>query len=112
MVANPALTGTRIRALREALRLDLVQFATLLGVAESSVRRWEARREEAPDIDHSAARILLVLVDQVDRRQTAEERAELQSTIAKALLIGGGLFALFLLLKAVFGDDNTPAAGN
>lgn len=106
MAKNPTLTGTKIRWLRNALALEVAQFATLLGVGDSTVRRWEARADEAPDIDEAAARILTVLVDQVERRKTTEERAAFQTAIAKALLVGGGLFAIFLVLKAVFADDD------
>lgn len=44
------MTGHEIKALRDALKLTQEQFARRIGCATSTLRRWEALRDEAPEM--------------------------------------------------------------
>jgi transcriptional regulator with XRE-family HTH domain len=76
--------------------LNQVQFAELLGVAASTVSRWERLAR----IDPMQARILeaIVILEARDAETWEQTCAELR----QALLIRGGLFALYRLLRRFF----------
>jgi DNA-binding XRE family transcriptional regulator len=48
MTAVQSWSGVEIRALREAKRMSLRDFAAHLGVSERMISRWEAGRENNP----------------------------------------------------------------
>lgn len=103
-------TGNAIRGLREALGMKSEQFAGLLGVHPSSLYRWEAKGDEAVRLDPMQLRILTVLRDELNRKPP-EARTEWGEALLSALLVGGGLFALFKVLEAVFTPPRTSARG-
>ena len=95
------MTGNEIKELRTELGMTSSAFATLLAVNPSTLYRWESEGEGEVKVDPNAARILAAL-----QQARAKGGAEaLKGTLGGALLIGGGLFALFKLLEYVFSDD-------
>ncbi|MCC7073229.1 MAG: helix-turn-helix domain-containing protein [Deltaproteobacteria bacterium] len=95
-----AVSGSDVRSLREELQLTTTDLATLLGVSNSTVRRWES--VPTAQVDAGSARVLAVLKDELAQKRGENERRAFKAAIMKALLVGGGLFALFVVLKAVF----------
>ena len=100
------MTGNRVRQLREDLGMTPGQFASLIGVHPSTLYRWEAAHEGQLRMDPMQLQLMTLLEREVAKRKSAEARSELGSAIVTALLVGGGMFALFKLLEAVFGDDD------
>lgn len=98
------MTGNEIKGLRTELGMTSSAFATLLGVNPSTLYRWESEGEGEVKVDPNAARILAAL--QQARATGGSET--LKTTLGGALLLGGGLFALFKLLEYVFSDDKAP----
>lgn len=95
--------ATNVKDLRQDLKLTVPQLATLLGVAPSTINRWES--STSASIDPSTARILLVLQSETTKRTSTTAKSELAEAIATALAIGGGLFALFIVLEHAFRKD-------
>lgn len=54
-------------------------------------------------------RLLVALREELGRKRP-DERVEWGKTLLAALVIGGGLFALFKLLEAVFADSPSARA--
>ncbi|MCA9635210.1 MAG: helix-turn-helix domain-containing protein [Myxococcales bacterium] len=99
-------TGDSIRALRETVGMTVDQFATLLGIHPATLYRWEAKGGEAVRLDPMQLRLLVALQEQAQKHQSEADRKDWAQTLLTALLIGGGLFALFKLLEAVFEKDS------
>src|SRR5579871_1746686 len=97
------MTGNRIRWLRTCLGLQPTAFASMLGVSDSTLYRWEQQRASEAKIDPMQRNLLAVIEREVDQR-TKKARAEFGEALGKAILLSGGLAALFILLKAVFGE--------
>lgn len=91
------MTGTEIRNLRQTFNLSQPQLAEVLGVSQGTVSRWERHADEIPPVDPGQARILRVLRDQTDNAEAVG------SDIATALMLGGGLRALYVTLRRHFG---------
>lgn len=100
------MTGNDIKGLRTELGMTSSAFATLLGVNPSTLYRWESEAEAEVKIDPNAARILAAL----QQARAAGGTETLKATLGGALLIGGGLFALFKLLEYLFSDDKAAKA--
>lgn len=92
------MTAAEIACIRTRMGLTQTQFAELLGVAASTVSRWERLAK----VDPMQARILEVigLLEVRDAEAWDQTCAELK----QALLVGGGLFALYRLLSVAFSD--------
>jgi transcriptional regulator with XRE-family HTH domain len=90
------MTAEEVTRIRTRMGLNQVQFAELLGVAASTVSRWERLAR----IDPMQARLLevIVLLETRDAETWDQTCAELR----QALLVRGGLFALYRLLGLVF----------
>lgn len=90
------MTAEEVARIRTRMGLNQVQFAELLGVAASTVSRWERLAR----IDPMQARILEVIavLEKQDAKTWEQTCAELRQT----LLVRGGLFALYRLLGLVF----------
>jgi transcriptional regulator with XRE-family HTH domain len=97
------MTGTQVRELRVALRLDPAHFAQLLGVHPSTLYRWEAAGDVPVRVEPFQQQILAVLQGQVAAPRGGNE--DLGETILKGLLVGGAMFGLFKLLEAAFSED-------
>ena len=88
------------------------QFATLLGVHQATMYRWEAKGDEVVRLDPMQLRLLVALQDQAGKHRNPQARAEWAQALLAALLVGGGLFALFKLLEAVFDEDKSARGGS
>lgn len=84
------------------------QFAALLGVHPATLYRWEAKGSEPVRLDPMQLRLLVALQEQAQQHQSDEARSDWAQGLITALLIGGGLFALFKLLEAVFENNSDP----
>lgn len=96
------MTAAEIARIRGRMGLTQAQFADLLGVAASTVSRWE----RVARIDPMQARILevIALLETRDAAAWDQTCAELR----QALLVRGGLYALYRLLGCVF--ERVPLA--
>jgi transcriptional regulator with XRE-family HTH domain len=90
------MTAEEVTRIRTRMGLNQVQFAELLGVAASTVSRWERLAR----IDPMQARILEVIV--VLEKQDAETWEQTCGELRQTLLVRGGLFALYRLLGRFF----------
>ena len=94
------LPGNEIRHVRKTLGLTVAQFAIVLGVHASSVHRWEAAGPDAVPVDGLAANVLTALRQRVQAGPEAVCAARDTGTrVAEALLIGGTLVGLAVLLE-------------
>lgn len=87
------------------------QFAGLVGVHQSSLYRWEAKGDEVVRLDPMQVRLLVALREELGRKRP-EEQIEWGKALLAALVIGGGLFALFKLLETVFADSPSVRAAS
>lgn len=94
------MTGPTVKQLRLQLNLNLARFAELVGVAPSTVWRWEGT-VGALHVDPGASRILAMLMNEVEQR-TPEECAQFSRNIAEALVLGGGLKALWVVMRSAY----------
>ena len=104
-MTNP-ITGSDVRHVREALRLPVTQFATVLGVHASSVHRWEAAGASRIPIEGVPLTVLTalrgrVLAEASEKRKAAAKGAE----VSNALATGGVLVALAILLMFAAGRE-------
>lgn len=83
------MKGNQISKLRKALKLSVVEFATLLGVQTSSIYRWENRGSKTASVEGTAEKVLLLIED-----LKLKER----SVVIKHLRKGGWMPALHSLL--------------
>lgn len=90
------MTAEEVTRIRTRMGLNQVQFAELLGVAASTVSRWERLAR----IDPMQARILEAIV--VLEKQDAETWEQTCAELRQVLLVRGGLFALYRLLGRFF----------
>lgn len=102
---STVFTGHDIRDLREALNMTPSQFATLLGIHPATLYRWEAKGSEPVRLDPMQLGLLTALRDEYRRRTAKGGGDEWVAALVGALVVGGGLFALFKLLEAVFEDS-------
>lgn len=102
-------TGRSVRELREALRLTPQQFASLVGVSPSTISRWELAGNDVLRPEPLQLQLLTVIEQELGKRPTAGSRDAFVDEIGRALLIGGGLLALYKLLDAMFGAKATGA---
>jgi transcriptional regulator with XRE-family HTH domain len=98
------ITGSQIRAIRGDVGMEPAQFAQLLGIHSSTLYRWENAGEQPVRVEPLQLQLLTVLQQQIAKRSTAEDRAELSNSILTGLLIGGGLLGLFYLLDSAFAE--------
>lgn len=101
-------TGNDIQRLREALNMSPVQFASLLGIHLATLYRWEAKGDAQVRLDPMQLGVLLALQEQLNRQRTAKQQEEWAAALLGALVIGGGLFALYKILEAAFDSPQSP----
>jgi len=94
------MTGTEIRQLRLSLGMSNRGFAKLMGVAPSTVFRWEQAVDEAPRLSEMHLGVLQVLRD----RAPVEGR-ELGDALRRTLVTGGLMKALYLVLQPGYADE-------
>ena len=100
------LSGNQVRTIREALGMSVPQFSSVIAVHPGTVHRWEAAGQEFIPIDGVAAGLLAALDQKVNQRQRNEtdfKAEEVGQQVVQALLIGGALVALGLLIAALVG---------
>ncbi|MCB9935897.1 MAG: helix-turn-helix domain-containing protein [Planctomycetes bacterium] len=97
------LTGTGIKALRNQVGLSASKLADTLGVSTPTVFRWESYGNSIPAMEDRHMQYLLSLQRAVQR---SDEPEAIGRSIAGALVVGGALLGLFMLLKAAFEDDD------
>lgn len=90
------MTGDEIRALRETLGVPRAWLALLLGVAQSSVYRWEDAGAQRARVEGLTRDLLYVLA------HTARtlDPADLEATLTDAMRRGGTLGGVGALLNA------------
>jgi hypothetical protein len=96
---NRPIQPAHIRATRQAFGLSSAQFAAVLGVHPTTVSRWE--NSPIPVIVEGAAWTVLMglwqrLQEDARAKQQAQQTGE---EISRALLVGGALLALALLVS-------------
>jgi transcriptional regulator with XRE-family HTH domain len=101
-----AITGQEVRAIREALGLPVMQFATILGVHPSSVHRWESGGNQAVPIEGVALTVLSALRQRVLASRAQRVRAAAAGLkVSDELATGGVLLALALLILFAAGKE-------
>lgn len=88
------MTGHAVRDLRIALGVTSRTFAALFGVNPSTIYRWESREDRAVMVE-GLPRIVLTLLAQ---RQREGDPAALGATLTDAIVQGGTLRALTVLI--------------
>lgn len=94
------MTGDTISKLRLKLDISLARFAELVGVAPSTVWRWECTKGDLR-MDPGASRIVTLLMCEVEQR-TPEECMRFSRDITEALVLGGGLRALWVVMRSAY----------
>jgi transcriptional regulator with XRE-family HTH domain len=94
------MAGGDIRRIRTALGLSVAQFATVLAVHPTTVGRWESSGTRPVVIEGVAWNVLMALRQRLGDGTDARV-AKLGDDVAQALLVGGALVALAMLLKYV-----------
>jgi transcriptional regulator with XRE-family HTH domain len=94
------MNGLSVRKLREALGLNAHAFADILGVAVSTLYRWESAGGGNIRAEPLQLRILEALSRKVADQKAAQRRALAEAT-KNALIVGGALVALAILLDAI-----------
>jgi len=103
----PTITGEEVRSIRAALGLSVADFATVLSVHPSSVHRWEAAGRQPSPIEGVARPVLTVLGPRVlANEKSKREAAQAGKEVASALITGGLLVALLVLLVFATGAKN------
>lgn len=93
------MTGSAIKNIREGLGLNAHAFAEIIGVHVSTLYRWEAQAEREARMELLQARILEALARQLKAKKIEQEK--LGEDLKKALMVGGALAALYILLGKV-----------
>ena len=106
-VGRVSLNGRELRELREAIGLHRQAFAELLGVALSTVYRWESAGDHPARMEPGVQRLLEAA--RVFRELTARGRSNVD--LPRAIAIGGGLFGLYVMLAAVLGVTGFGSVG-
>ena len=107
-IRKEVITGSDLRQLRETLGLDSFAFAKLLGVATSTVYRWEGLGPKAVNMDPMQRQLVEALIAKLESTK-AQGRADLNKAIVDALIAGGAILGLFVLLK--FLTNNGAGSG-
>lgn len=94
------MLGNSIAETRRSMSLDASGFAMLLGVHQATVYRWEKADFKEVKMEPMQRQILAALDLQIAKKSRAELVAF--SREVGAALVGGGLFALYVVLREVF----------
>jgi len=97
------IVGRRVREVREALGMSVGDFADVLAVHPATVHRWESAGERATTIDGVAAGVLGALDQKIGRKPVFHSQ-QVGDEVVKALIVGGALFALGLLIHELVED--------
>ena len=101
-----SISGEEVVRIRQALGLSVSHFATILGVHPSTVHRWENAGNHQIPVDGVAANVLVACRQRViAQKMRKKDSMEIGTTVAQALLLGGALVALGLLIQHLTGED-------
>lgn len=105
------MRGVDVQRVRSALALSPGQLAEVMMVSHTTVYRWEAVGESAATIDPASCAILTVVLAELDQTPTRRlyRWAQLGRELANAVVLGGRVRALFVLLRAMFEPEYSPA---
>jgi transcriptional regulator with XRE-family HTH domain len=99
------VTGQEVQSIRKRLGLPVSKFAAVLGVHPSSVFRWESRGDQAVPIEGIPLSVLSALrLRLAEEGDEAREAREAGRAVSDALIVGGALIALLLLIKFASGS--------
>lgn len=84
--------------------MSVAQFAAVLAVHPGTVHRWESAELQAVPVDGVAANILIAL-DQRSEKQPGFQASRVGDEVIQALVIGGALLALGLLIGHLVGSE-------
>ncbi len=103
------MTGEEIRHLREVLGMAVPQFAQLLGVNPTTAYRWETAATKPVSLDPLHASLLERLAQSLGARHTKAEQLDWAKKLTGAVLVGGTLAGLAVLLSELVpkGDQGT-----
>ena len=96
------MLGSDVVALRGDVGMTPFEFAELLGIHASTIYRWEKRGPTPVRMDPMQARLLAVL------RHVLQRDASVAPVLREALLISGGLYAIYRLLRVVYATGAYP----
>lgn len=96
------LQGARVRQIRESLGMTVPQFSSVIAVHPGTVHRWESAGALPVTIDGVAANVLAALDQRLHSGQEFKPN-QVGEDVVKALLIGGALVALGLLITELVG---------
>ena len=101
------VSGDQIRAYRQVFGLTIDQFSRVLGVHPVTLNRWELARDKCPEIDGMAWNVLAGLHRRMPHAPPPppirNEARRVGTEIEQALIVGGVLVALAVLLAFVVG---------
>lgn len=98
------MTGREIHALRMAVGLTPIELAQLVGVRPSTVYRWEQHESTWP-LEPFQRQLLAMLQHVLGR---VDDGAALGASLREALLVGGTMRALYVLLDQAFSEHPAP----
>jgi len=93
------VTGSEVREIRDLYKLEIAEFAELIGVGLSTIYRWEACKFSDVNIDPFQKRIMKVMKSQIEEQKNPDAMIK---QIGACLARGGGLLGLHCLLKHVY----------
>ena len=97
------MKGKDITEIKQVLKLNREEMAKMCGVHPTTIYRWEKNgKNEISGIEPMQAGILLKLLNKI--KNNSKEINKISRDIKNALLIGGAIFGLYILLKALFDE--------
>ena len=102
------MSGDEIRRLREALGMNVAQFAQLMGVHATTAYRWETAKGTVT-LDPLHASLLMRLNQTMENKPTKPERDKWAKTLMAGILLGGTLAGLAILLAELIPAGQAPA---
>lgn len=96
------MTGNDIYKIRQAMDLSIADFAASLGVAASTVYRWEQAHGNEVQVDQMRLGWLLRAQQQVGINGV--EASKVGNDIVNAIAVAGALYASYKFLEWLFKD--------
>jgi transcriptional regulator with XRE-family HTH domain len=90
----------RIRDIRKRAGLTQTQFASLLGVQQHTIARWENGKREP-------ARMKVAVLEGIEQRLERQKTEEQKQKLVNSLVAAATTAGLVALLELLFGDKET-----